>query len=86
MPGLLLFVRLNGEETSRLHELTQAEAMTRLVRACPWATYDTSIAGANLKVLSKLARQTRAYDLLAGRDLLQPGRAAELLSNDTEPE
>ncbi len=86
VPELLLFVRLNAEETSRLHALTQAEAMTRLVRACPWATYDTSIAGANLKVLSKLARQTRAYNLLAGRDLLQPGHASELLSNYTERE
>ena len=86
VPGLLLFAKLTGEDTSRFHELTQAEAMTRLLRACPWATYDTSIAGANLKVLSRLARQTRAYDLLAGRDLLEPGRASDLLSHYAERE
>jgi hypothetical protein len=54
--------------------------MTRLLRACPWATYDTSIASANLELLSTLARQTVAFDLFAARDLLQPGYAAELLS------
>ena len=79
-PGSLLFIRLNGEEKSRLSKLTQAETMTRLIRACPWATYDTAIAGANLDVLSALARQATGFDLSAGRDLLAPARAAELLS------
>lgn len=80
-PGMLLFTNLSGEQQSRLTKLTQSETMMRLIRACPWATYDTSIAGANLEVLSALARQTRAFDLFAGRDLLAPGFAAELLSH-----
>jgi hypothetical protein len=80
LPGLVLFTRLNGESESTVHKLTQAETMARLIRACPWATYDTSIASANLEVLSALARQTNAYELRAGRDLLQPGYAAEFLS------
>jgi hypothetical protein len=46
--------------------------MTRLIRSCPWATYDTSIAGANLELLSTLARQAIGFDLSAGRDLLEP--------------
>jgi len=54
--------------------------MMRLIRACPWATYDTSIASANLEVLSALARQAIGFDLVAGRDLLVPGFASELLS------
>lgn len=78
-PGVLLFASLSGEQETRLNRLTQAESMARLIRACPWATYDTSIAGANLELLSKLARQTRAFDLHAGRDLLVPGYAADLL-------
>ena len=78
-PGLVLFTQLNGGSQSELRKLTQAEAMMRLVRACPWATYDSSIATRNLKVLSALARQSIAYELYAGRDLLQPGHAAELL-------
>jgi hypothetical protein len=78
-PGSLLFIRLSGEEKSQLSKLTQAETMARLIRACPWATYDTAIAGANLEVLSTLARQATGFDLSAGRDLLTPGYAAELL-------
>ena len=79
-PGVVLFVSLNGGANSEVRKLTQAESMMRLIRACPWATYDTSIASANLEVLSTLARHSVAFELLAGRDLLQPGYAAELLS------
>ena len=75
VPRFLLFTRLNGNEHSTLQKLTQAETMTRLLRACPWATYDTSIAGANLELLSALARQANGFDLQAGRDLLEPGHA-----------
>ena len=79
-PGLLLFTRLSGEQQSRFNKLTQAETMMRLIRACPWATYDTAIASANLEVLSALARQASAFDLSAGSDLLAPNYAAKLLS------
>ena len=78
-PGVLLFTRVSGEQMSDLVKLTQAETMARLLRACPWATYDTAIAGANLEVLSVLARQARGFDLAAGRDLLIPGYASKLL-------
>jgi hypothetical protein len=75
-PGLLLFVRLSGAPTSQLTKLTQAETMARLIKACPWASYDNSIAAANLEVLSALARQANSFDLAAGHDLLAPGCAA----------
>ena len=78
-PAVLLFTSVTGEHKTQLNQLTQAESMTRLIRACPWASYDRSIASANLEVLSKLARQTRAFDLQAGRDLLEPGYASRLL-------
>lgn len=80
-PNLLLFTSLNGEEKTRLSNLTQAETMMRLIKACPWATYDTAIASANLEVLSALARQATGFNLSAGRDLLMSNRAAELLSH-----
>jgi hypothetical protein len=80
VPGTLFFISLNGEHQTQLNKLTQAETMTRLIRACPWATYDTSIAAANLEVLSKLARQTSAFDLLAGHDLLAPHYVSDFLS------
>jgi len=80
-PRLLLFTSVSGNQKTRLDRLTQAESMTRLIRSCPWATYDRSIASANLKVLSKLARQASAFDLYAGRDLLEPGYASGFLSD-----
>jgi len=79
VPRALLFTQLNGESRSELNQLTQAETMTRLLRACPWATYDKSIAGANLELLSALARQARGFNLSAGRDLLEPGFAASFI-------
>jgi hypothetical protein len=79
-PGLVLFTQVSGGSESRVCKLTQSEAMMRLIRACPWATYDTSIASANLAVLSALARQARAYELFAGCDLLRPNHAAKFLS------
>ena len=84
-PGSLLFIRLNGESRSGLQRLTQAETMMRLLAACPWATYDRSIAGANLELLSALARQANGFNLSAGRDLLQPGSAASFLSAALTP-
>ncbi|HEU5132335.1 MAG TPA: hypothetical protein VFT26_09540, partial [Pyrinomonadaceae bacterium] len=84
-PGSVLFIRLNGESRSALKSLTQPETMMRLITACPWATYDRSIAGANLELLSTLARQTRAFDLSAGRDLLEPGSATSLLRAALNP-
>jgi hypothetical protein len=79
VPGTLIFTRLNGDSRSVLNELTQTESMMRLIRACPWATYDKSIAGANLDLLSTLARQARGFDLAAGSDLLDPGFAVRSL-------
>lgn len=81
VPRWLLFTTVSGEKETRIIALPQAETMTRLIRACPWATYDTTIASANLDVLSRLARQVSAFDLAAGADLLKPNRAAELLSH-----
>lgn len=80
VPDLLLFIHLNGSSRSVLNALTQPETMTRLLRSCPWATYDKSIASRNLELLSTLARQARGFDLSAGRDLLDAGFAASFVS------
>ncbi len=79
-PGFLVFISLNVESRSQLGKLTQAETMTRLIKGCPWATYDRSVAGANLELLSALARQVKGFDLSAGRDLLEPDFAASFLN------
>ena len=80
VPHWLLFTAISGEKKTRITELAQADTMIRLIRACPWATYDTTVAGDNLGLLSRLARQVKAFDLFAGTDLLAPDCAADLLS------
>lgn len=84
-PGSLLFISLNGQSRSQLNKLTPAETMMRLITACPWATYDRSIASANLELLSALARQARGFRFSAGRDLLDPGFAASFLESAVSP-
>lgn len=84
VPRWLLFTAISGEKETRMVELSQAETMVRLIRASPWATYDTIVAGANLDLLSQLARQVKAFTLAAGTDLLEPRRAAESLKKLNE--
>ena len=81
-PRVLCFAALTGEAESRLERLSRAEAMARLVRHSPWASYDTGTAREHLRALARLAAQCRAFALRAGRDLVErPGRAAELLAH-----
>ncbi|HEX5887860.1 MAG TPA: hypothetical protein VFY61_04120 [Pyrinomonadaceae bacterium] len=80
-PRFLLFTAVSGTNETQLQELTQAETMARLIRACPWATYDTAIAAANLQLLSRLAHQAKGFNLMAGTDLLEPEQASRILSS-----
>lgn len=80
-PAWVLFTAISGAQRTHIRKLSQPETMTRLIRACPWATYDTAIAGPNLELLSQLARQASAFELAAGTDLLERWRAAELLNS-----
>jgi hypothetical protein len=79
-PRFVLFASISGLKETQMSTLNQAETMSRLIRACPWATYDTSIADAHLQLLSRLARQAQGFDLLAGTDLLAPDRASHIIS------
>lgn len=80
-PRFLFFTKISGTAETQLHELTQAETMSRLIRACPWATYDTATAGPNLKLLSRLARQVKGFSLMAGTDLLEPDPASRIIGS-----
>ena len=80
-PRFVFFTKISGEKDTQLHELTQAETMTRLIRACPWASYDTAVAGSNIELLSRLARQAKGFDLAAGKDLLQSETASRIISS-----
>jgi len=79
VPRFVLFTSISGTKETRVRKLDQAKAMTRLIRACPWATYDTAVAGPNLKLLSQLARQVTSFDLFAGTDLLDSTQASGII-------
>jgi hypothetical protein len=84
-PRFVLFTSVSGENETQLRQLGQAETMTGLIRACPWASYDTAIAAPHLKLLSQLARQATGFDLLAGTDLLEPGEASRIIRAACHP-
>lgn len=69
-PRLVFFPTITREPESHTRRLSQAEAMARLIRMCPWAGYDRQSARAHLGVLALLARQAEAHELRAGADLL----------------
>jgi hypothetical protein len=70
VPDVLVFPQHTGESRSRVQPLKQSEAMKRLLRMCPGAAVDRPVAAQFLRVLELLTRQCKAFDLLAGTDLL----------------
>lgn len=84
-PRVLLFPTLTGEAASRVEKLSAGEAMARLIRQCPWASYDGGTAREHLRVLGLLAKQSASFSLCAGRDLLEDStRAPQLLASCLE--
>ena len=77
----LLFSSVQHEDKTQWRELTQTETMSRLIRACPWACYDTLVASPYLEMLSRLARQARGINLMAGTDLLDASEASRIVSS-----
>lgn len=78
-PGAIFFPILTHKAGTEIRRLTAAEAMTRLLRLCPWAGYDKPTAGKHLRVLGNLSRECVAFDFHAGTDVLDHrGLAADL--------
>jgi hypothetical protein len=78
-PRFVFFTSISGLKETQISQLDQTETMTRLIRECPWATYDTAVAGQHLQLLSRLARQVQGFALNAGTDLLEPDQAAHII-------
>lgn len=78
-PRTLVFSSITGEARSEARPITAPDALTRLLRMCPWASYDAAVARPHVSVLARLARQCASYALLAGTDLLNDPHAAPRL-------
>jgi len=70
VPDVLVFPQQTGQSRSRVQPLKQSDVMKRLLRLCPGAAVDRPVAAQFLRVLELLTRQCKAFDLLAGTDLL----------------
>jgi hypothetical protein len=80
-PGTILFPSVTSEPKSRIEPIKQADALTRLIRQCPWATCDIAAAAGHLQVLSRLISQTRSYSIAAGLDVFEdPTSVADLIT------
>ena len=73
VPRTLLFPRITPAAESRLRPVRGAEALCRLMEQSVLLTLDPATAPAHMDALRRLVRQTRAYALEAGRDLLEDG-------------
>lgn len=80
IPAVILFPSLTGSARSRTVRLSPGDAMARLTRMSPWACYDRSTAAAHLATLGALATQAQAWALQAGRDLLDPLAASDIVA------
>ena len=84
VPTAIFFSRVkrDTEDTrSHIRRISQMDAMTRLVRTSPWATYDSLVSRDYLGVLALLSRQAKSYELQAGFDIYnQPDVTATLLT------
>ncbi len=84
VPTAIFFSRVKRDmqdTRSHIRRISQMDAMTRLVRTSPWATYDSSVSRDYLGVLALLSRQAKSYELQAGFDIYnQPDVTATLLT------
>lgn len=81
MPKVICFPSIVTEKESRIEAIGHMEAMARLIKLCPWSSYDVAAARGNLRALGRLVSQTKSFVLRAGQDMLDdPERAARLFT------
>jgi hypothetical protein len=78
-PGVVLFPALTRADRTAVQRLAPGDTMARLIRMNPWSCYDRATAPQHLAVLSALARQAPAFAVDAGRDLLDPVAAVDVV-------
>ncbi len=69
IPRIVIFTRIQNQDTSTLNGLTEAEALTMLLAQSAPQLFDRSTMKSHLEILAGLLRQTEFYQLNAGRDL-----------------
>ncbi|WP_372720129.1 hypothetical protein [Novipirellula sp.] len=84
-PHLLLFPIIGNRSTSQLILLSPLEAMNELIQFSAGIMTHRKEATRQLQVLNRLVAQSRAFRMIAGRDVLEcPQQVAKLLRHATE--
>jgi hypothetical protein len=68
-PSVIVFPNVIDQSRTHAEPLSSQEAMSILIRLCPWASFDRIVARGYLQALSHLARSCSAYRLHVGADL-----------------
>jgi hypothetical protein len=85
-PGAVIFPRITDDAGSKIQRLTIYESMKALLRLDPWSCYDKPTARDHLNFFGRLARETVAFELQAGKDLLgNPALTAEMVASVIKP-
>lgn len=80
-PSFLLFPGMDHPDVTSVTPVRARDAITRLMRWSPWVALEADLADEHLELLARLARQTRAFDVTLGRDVLaNPDRLLELVA------
>jgi hypothetical protein len=69
-PAAIVFPTITGQRQSQMKSITVRETMSKLLRLCPWASYDKPTSVQHLRVLGLLANTSNGFELLAGTDIL----------------
>jgi hypothetical protein len=83
MVRTMFFSEIRGDEQSTVQRLSASDAMARLIRMNPWSCYDRATAADHLSALAALAKQSAAFELRAGKDLLEATVAASVIGRWT---
>lgn len=69
-PDAIIFPRMTSNGISMLNQLPQTESYKRLLKQTVLAV-DNDVSRDQLKILEKLVKQTRGFELLSGRDIYE---------------
>ncbi len=86
---VLCFLSISKNQNSIIKEISQSDAMIKMIKHCAWSSYDEIGAAAFLKTLGRLVGQSRCFRLSAGLDFLEdpllPGKVlSELVQSQTK--
>ena len=78
-PSVLAFPSVSADAPTSARALKPTVALTRLMDSSPWVLLDSRFADEHLALMTRLVKQTRAWELSLGRDLFDdPHRLEEL--------